>query len=162
MEEGNAEMVKLEGGSVVVDRVKAMTDAGIPVCAHLGLLPQSVHKLGGYKVQGRDPEAADRMKREALELQQAGATVLVLEAIPSTLAAEITRELAIPTIGIGAGPQTDGQVLVLHDMLGIYPKSSPRFSKNFMQDAADIQGAIRAYVDAVKNGSFPAADHSFN
>jgi len=162
VKEGSAEMVKLEGGSVVLDQVKAITDASIPVCAHLGLLPQSVHKTGGYKVQGRDPAAADQMKTDAISLQQAGATLLVLEAIPGSLAADITKELRIPTIGIGAGPDTDGQVLVLQDMLGIYPGKRPKFSKNFMSGAGDIQDAIKAYVDAVKAGSFPSADHSFD
>ncbi|MGW8247055.1 MAG: 3-methyl-2-oxobutanoate hydroxymethyltransferase [Acidiferrobacterales bacterium] len=162
VKEGAAEMVKLEGGSVVLDQVKAITDASIPVCAHLGLTPQSVHKFGGYKVQGRDPAAAEKMKNDALALQQAGATLLVLEAIPRSLAGEITEELKIPTIGIGAGPQTDGQVLVLHDMLGVYPGKRPKFCRNFMPDADDIQGAIKAYVDAVKTGSFPTADHSFD
>lgn len=162
MKEGGAEMVKLEGGAVVADTVKAMTDRGIPVCGHLGLQPQSVFKLGGYKVQGRDRESAERMQRDALALQDAGASLLVLEAVPSKLAALISRELTIPTIGIGAGADTDGQVLVLQDMLGIYPKPSPKFSKNFMQGAADITAAIRAYVDAVRNGQFPAAEHSFD
>jgi len=162
VKEGFAEMVKLEGGAVVLDQVKAITDASIPVCAHLGLLPQSVHKLGGYKVQGRDPVAAEKMLNDAVALQEAGATLLVLEAIPSALAAEITQALRIPTIGIGAGPETDGQVLVLQDMLGIYPGKSPKFSRNFMTGADSIQGAIKAYVDAVKNHSFPAAEHSFD
>lgn len=162
MKEGLAEMVKLEGGTVVLDQVKAITDASIPVCAHLGLLPQSVHKLGGYKVQGRDPAVADQMKKDALALQQAGATLLVLEAIPANLSADITNELTIPTIGIGAGPGTDGQVLVLQDMLGIYPGKRPKFVKNFMSEANDIQGAIKAYVDAVKEGDFPSSEHSFD
>jgi len=162
VKEGFAEMVKLEGGAVVLDQVKAITDASIPVCAHLGLLPQSVHKLGGYKVQGRDPRAAEQMLNDAVALQEAGATLLVLEAIPGVLAAEITQALRIPTIGIGAGPDTDGQVLVLQDMLGIYPRKSPKFSRNFMIGADSIQGAIKAYVDAVKNHSFPTAEHSFD
>lgn len=162
MKEGGAEMVKLEGGAVVSDTVKAMTDIGVPVCAHLGLLPQSLHKLGGYKVQGRDQASADKMKKDALILQEAGATLLVLEAIPAKLAKEITAEVVIPTIGIGAGVDTDGQILVLQDMIGIYPKPSPKFSRNFIEDADDIAGAIRAYVDAVKNKSFPASEHSFD
>lgn len=162
MKEGGAEMVKLEGGAVMADTVKAMTDRGIPVCGHLGLQPQSVFKLGGYKVQGRDRESAERMQRDALVLQDAGVSLLVLEAVPSKLASLISHELTIPTIGIGAGPATDGQVLVLQDMLGIYPKPSPKFSKNFMQGAADIGAAVRAYVDAVRTGQFPAAEHSFD
>jgi len=162
MKEGGAEMVKLEGGAVMANTVKAMTDRGIPVCGHLGLQPQSVFKLGGYKVQGRDKESAERMRRDAIALQDAGASLLVLEAVPRKLAAAISQELAIPTIGIGAGVDTDGQVLVLQDMLGIYPKPSPKFSKNFMQGAADITAAVRAYVDAVRNKQFPAVEHSFD
>jgi len=162
VKEGGAEMVKLEGGAVVLDKVKAITDASIPVCAHLGLLPQSVHKLGGYGVQGRDTAAADQMKKDALALQHAGATLLVLEAIPSKLSLEITQELKIPTIGIGAGAGTDGQVLVLQDMLGIYPRKPARFVKNFMAEANDIQEAIALYVKEVKSGVFPTEEHSFD
>ncbi len=162
MKEGAADMVKLEGGERVVNSVKAMVDSGIPVCAHLGLLPQSVNTLGGYRVQGRDKKSADKMLQDALLLQDAGARLLVLEAVPSSLAKSITNELTIPTIGIGAGPDTDGQILVLQDMIGIYPKESPKFSRNFMRDAADIEGAIRAYVEAVKSRKFPTAEHSFD
>lgn len=162
MKEGGAEMVKLEGGAVVADTVKALSDSGIPVCGHLGLTPQSVHKIGGYKVQGREQDAAEKMQQDALALQDAGATLLVLEAVPRALAKAITRALRIPTIGIGAGIDTDGQVLVLQDMLGIYPKPSPKFCRNFMDGAGDIQGAIRSYVDAVRSGSFPAAEHGFD
>lgn len=162
LKEGQAEMVKLEGGEVVVDTVKALVDSGIPVCAHLGLLPQSVHKIGGYKVQGRDPAAAERMQKDAIALQQAGATLLVLEAVPAHLAKAISIELRIPTIGIGAGVDTDGQVLVLQDMLGIYPKPSPKFSRNFMIGAESVEGAVRSYVDAVKTRQFPSAEHSFD
>ena len=162
MKEGGAEMIKLEGGAAIIDTVRALSDSGIPVCGHLGLTPQSVHKFGGYKVQGREQHAADKMKQDALALQDAGATLLVLEAVPRTLAKAITGALRIPTIGIGAGLDTDGQVLVLQDMIGIYPKPSPKFSRNFMDDAEDIQGAIKSYVEAVRNGSFPATEHSFD
>ena len=121
-----------------------------------------MHKIGGYKVQGREQDAAEKMKQDAQALQQAGATLLVLEAVPRALAKAITEELRIPTIGIGAGSDTDGQVLVLQDMIGIYPKPSPKFSRNFISDAEDIQGAIKSYVEAVRSGSFPAPEHGFD
>jgi 3-methyl-2-oxobutanoate hydroxymethyltransferase len=133
----------------------------MPVCAHLGLTPQSVHQLGGFKVQGRTTEAADQLLRDALALQAAGASVLVLEAIPASLAAHVTTQLAIPTIGIGAGVDCSGQVLVMHDMIGAFPGHRPKFVKDFMQGQSDLAGAFRAYVSAVKSGSFPAAEHSF-
>lgn len=155
-----AHMVKLEGGAVMLDTVQFLTSRGIPVCAHLGLLPQSVNQLGGYKVQGRDLDAAQQLKTDALALQHAGAGLLVLEAIPSALANEVTAALTIPTIGIGAGADCSGQVLVLYDMLGLYPHP-PKFSKNFMQDAGSIPAALSAYVQAVKSGAFPSAEHGF-
>lgn len=161
LKEGGAHMVKLEGGEPMAETIAFLSERGVPVCAHLGLTPQSVHKLGGYKVQGRDEDSAAELMDDAMLLQQAGASVLVLEAVPRTLAADITSALDIPTIGIGAGPDCDGQVLVLQDMLGLYPKPSPRFSRNFMQDADSIAGAVSAYVKAVKDGSFPAAEHCF-
>ena len=133
----------------------------ISVCAHLGLLPQSVNKLGGYKVQGRDEKQAEAMLLDARAMEDAGADILLLECVPSLLAAEITAAVDIPVIGIGAGPQCDAQVLVLYDMLGITPGKRPRFSKDFLQEADDIRGAVRAYVQAVKDGSFPADEHSF-
>lgn len=157
-----AEMVKLEGGAVMAETVHFLVERGIPVCAHIGLTPQSVHALGGYRVQGRDAAGAARMKADARALEDAGAALMVLEMVPSPLAAEITRELRIcATIGIGAGKDCDGQVLVLHDMLGIYPGKKGRFVKDFMAEAQSIEGAVRAYVAAVKDGSFPAPEHCY-
>jgi 3-methyl-2-oxobutanoate hydroxymethyltransferase len=155
-----AHMVKLEGGAVMLETVRFLTSRGIPVCAHLGLLPQSVNQLGGYKVQGRDSVDAQQLTTDAYAMQEAGAGLLVLEAIPAKLAGEVTASLAIPTIGIGAGPDCSGQVLVLYDMLGLYPQP-PKFSKNFMQGAGSIPAALAAYVQAVKSGAFPAPEHSF-
>ncbi|MBK8768577.1 MAG: 3-methyl-2-oxobutanoate hydroxymethyltransferase [Burkholderiaceae bacterium] len=156
-----AQMVKLEGGSWLVETVRFLTDRAVPVCAHLGLTPQSVHQLGGYKTQGKTLEAAAVLKRDALALQAAGATLLVLEAIPAALGKEVTEALTIPTIGIGAGPDCSGQVLVLHDMLDVFPGRKLRFVKNFMAGQSSIQGAVSAYVEAVKAGSFPAPEHCF-
>jgi 3-methyl-2-oxobutanoate hydroxymethyltransferase len=156
-----AQMVKLEGGAWLAPTVRRMTTRGIPVCAHLGLTPQSIHALGGYRVQGRTDEAAAQLKRDALALQEAGATMLVLELVPAALAAEVTRSLAIPTIGIGAGADCSGQVLVLHDMLDVYPGRRPRFVRNFMDGAPSIRAAIEAYVAAVKDRSFPGPEHSY-
>jgi len=161
MGEGGAEVVKLEGGAVMLETVHFLTERGIPVCGHLGLTPQSVHKLGGYRVQGRDSEDAERIHEDALALEQAGAGMLVLEAVPAVLAQRVTTSLSIPTIGIGAGIHCDGQVLVLQDMLGIYPRPSPKFSRNFMEGADSIEAAVRAYVDAVRGGKFPGREHSF-
>ncbi len=158
--EGGAEMVKLEGGTVFSDTVRCLSDHGFPVCAHLGLTPQSIHKLGGYQVQGRDETAAQQILADAKLLQYAGASMLVLECVPHTLAAKVTRELTIPVIGIGAGKQCDGQVLVLHDMLGI-GKHKPRFTRNFMEGAGSIQMALEHYVSAVKKGEFPAPEHQY-
>ncbi len=162
MQEGGAHMVKLEGGAVQADIVRQLTERGIPVCAHLGLQPQSVHKLGGYRVQGRDASAAQVMRDDARALQAAGADILLLECVPATLAVEITLASEIPVIGIGAGPDCDAQVLVLYDMLGITLGKRPKFSKNFMQDNPTPQAAIAAYVHAVKNGIFPAPEHTFS
>jgi 3-methyl-2-oxobutanoate hydroxymethyltransferase len=157
-----AEMVKLEGGEVMAATTHFLVERGIPVCAHIGLTPQSVHALGGYRVQGRGEEAAARMKRDALALEQAGAALMVLEMVPAALAAEITQLLKVcATIGIGAGKDCDGQVLVLHDMLGVYPGKKGRFVRNFMEGAASIDGAVTAYVQAVKDGSFPAPEHTY-
>ena len=161
MKEGGAHMVKLEGGAFMVETVAHLAEHGIPVCAHLGLLPQSVNKLGGYKVQGRDDKQAQAMLKDARAMEEAGADCLLLECVPSVLAAEITAAVSVPVIGIGAGPQCDAQVLVLYDMLGITPGKRPRFSKDFLQEAGDIRAAVRAYVQAVKDGSFPADEHSF-
>ena len=156
-----AQMVKLEGGTEMAETVHFLTARGIPVCGHIGLTPQSVHQLGGYRVQGKNADAAQRLIADALALQQAGAGMIVLEAMPATLATDITAQLTLPTIGIGAGAGCAGQVLVLHDLLGIYPGKRARFVKNFMSGADSIQDAVKHYVNEVKNGSFPAAEHSF-
>jgi 3-methyl-2-oxobutanoate hydroxymethyltransferase len=157
-----AEMVKLEGGEVMAETVHFLVARGVPVCAHIGLTPQSVHALGGYRVQGRDEEGAKHMKADALALEQAGAAMMVLEMVPATLAGEITKMLTVTaTIGIGAGKDCDGQVLVLHDMLGIYPGKKGRFVKDFMAEAQSIDGAVTAYVKAVKDGSFPSPEHTY-
>ena len=161
MKEGLAHMVKLEGGAAMAPTVEFLVERGVPVCGHLGLTPQSVHQLGGYKVQGRGEAAAQRLRDDALALQQAGAALLVLEAVPRALAAQITRELAIPTIGIGAGVDCDGQVLVLQDALGMNPAPA-RFVRNFLAGHDDLGAAIAAYVQAVKDGSFPAAEHGYD
>ena len=161
MRDGHAQMVKLEGGAHRAEAIQHMVNQGIPVCAHLGLTPQSIHHLGGYKVQGKDDRAARAMLQDAQLLQDAGASMLVLECIPAKLAAEITALLTIPTIGIGAGAECDGQVLVLHDMLGVLRGIQPRFSKNYLDGAASIDDAVKAYVDAVRSGAFPAVEHSF-
>lgn len=160
MQAGHAHMVKLEGGAVMADTVAFLTARGVPVCAHIGLTPQSVHQLGGYRVQGRDGAAAATLLADAQALQDAGASALLLEAVPATLAARITQTLTIPTIGIGAGVNCDGQVLVLQDLLGI-SAHRPRFAKNFMHGAADIASAVQAYAAAVRAGTFPAPEHSF-
>jgi 3-methyl-2-oxobutanoate hydroxymethyltransferase len=159
--QAGAHMVKLEGGAWLAETVRFLTERSVPVCAHLGLTPQSVHQLGGYKVQGKTLESADLLKADALALQAAGATLLVLEAIPTALGKETTDLLAIPTIGIGAGPDCSGQVLVMHDLLGVFPGRKARFVKNFMDGQTSIDAAISAYVSAVKDGSFPALEHCF-
>jgi 3-methyl-2-oxobutanoate hydroxymethyltransferase len=156
-----AQMVKLEGGASMVETVRFLTERGIAVCGHVGLTPQSVHQLGGYRVQGKDSADAQRLLQDAVALEQAGAGMLVLEAIPSLLAAEITAQLTIPTIGIGAGAACSGQVLVLHDMLDIYPGKKARFVKNYMQGASSIAQALANYVAEVKTGCFPTKEHSF-
>ena len=155
-----AHMVKLEGGEVMADTVAFLTRRGVPVCAHIGLLPQSVNQLGGYKVQGRDDASAAQILADATVLEAAGAGLLLLEAIPAALARNITETLSIPTIGIGASVDCSGQVLVLYDALGLYPKP-PKFAKNFLLDAGSIEAAARAYVAAVKKRTFPAIEHTF-
>ena len=161
--QAGAHMVKLEGGGWTTEVVRFLVERGIPVCAHLGLTPQTVHALGGYRVQGRSDEAAATLKRDAHELQNAGAAMLVLEMVPAPLASALTQTLThCPTIGIGAGSGTSGQVLVLHDMLGLNLGKMPKFVHNFMQDAGSVRGAMEAYVQAVKNGSFPVnATHAW-
>lgn len=161
MREGFAQMVKLEGGRKQVEIVRHLVDLGIPVCGHLGLIPQSVNQLGGYRVQGRDEAAAKRIIEDAKLLEEAGASLLVLECIPVSLADRITSQLGIPVIGIGAGAGCDGQVLVLYDMLGISFGKAPRFSKNFMIESADVNEAVVSYMNAVRDGSFPAKEHCF-
>jgi 3-methyl-2-oxobutanoate hydroxymethyltransferase len=156
-----ADMVKLEGGTWQIDVIQYLVERSVPVCAHLGLLPQSVHLLGGYKVQGKSKDAAAHMLEQAHACETAGAQMLVLEAIPSTLGEMITKSLRIPTIGIGAGPNCSGQVLVLPDMLGISPGKPPKFVKDFMADHSSIEAAIKAYVKEVKSGKFPGPEHSF-
>lgn len=159
MQNSGAQMVKLEGARVEITRF--LVEQGIPVCGHLGLLPQQINQLGSYKVQGKTAAAADEILENAHSLQQAGASLLVLECVPAALAKTISNELTIPVIGIGAGVDCDGQVLVLYDMLGISIGKSPRFSKNFMQDTNSISDAITAYQLAVKQSQFPTPEHSF-
>jgi len=161
MKQAGANMVKLEGGADQQELVSTLTRLGIPVCAHLGLQPQRVHKLGGYRVQGRDAEVAEKMQQDARVLEQAGADMLLLECVPSALSKQITQQANIPVIGIGAGVDCDGQILVLYDILGISVGKIPRFSKNYMQDNADIAASVKAYVDDVKHGQFPCDEHSF-
>jgi 3-methyl-2-oxobutanoate hydroxymethyltransferase len=155
LQEGAAQAVKLEGGSAAVPTVRLLTEQGVAVCAHLGLLPQSIHRLGGYRFQGRDQASAETIRRDALALEAAGASLLVLECVPAALATEISRSLAIPTIGIGAGNGCDGQVLVLYDMLGLNPGRPPRFSRDFLAGRGSVPQALAAYVAAVREGSFP-------
>lgn len=161
MQEGGAKMVKLEGGAGQVEIVEFLASHDIAVCAHLGLKPQSVHKTGGFRVQGREEAAAEQMKRDAKALQDAGADVVLLECIPSKLGAEITAELHVPVIGIGAGPDTDGQILVLYDILDITPGRKPRFVKNYMAGHDSPLAAIKSYVEAVKTRAYPAPEHCF-
>jgi 3-methyl-2-oxobutanoate hydroxymethyltransferase len=156
-----AQMVKLEGGAEFAETVRFLTQRGVPVCGHLGLTPQSVHKFGGYRVQGKGDEAEQKLIEDAIELESAGAELLVLEAIPARLGEQVTQRLRIPTIGIGAGPGCSGQVLVLHDMLDVFPGKKGRFVRNFMKGAASIGDAAERYVRAVRDGSFPAEEHSF-
>lgn len=161
--QAGAHMVKLEGASWLASTVTQLADRGIPSCVHLGLTPQSVNVFGGYKVQGREQAQADKLLADALALEQAGAAMLLLECVPTTLAAEVTRAAKVPVIGIGAGVETDGQVLVLHDMLGLSLSGrTARFVRNFMHGQPDIASALRAYVSAVKDQSFPASEHGFN
>lgn len=162
MAEGGAQMIKLEGGAEqLVGVVSALTQRGIPVCGHLGLLPQSVHKLGGYRVQGKGQVEADKILQDAISLEQAGADMLVVECIPAVLAKTISEKLTIPVIGIGAGADCDGQVLVLYDMLGITPGKRPRFSHDFLADCGHIPAAITRYVEAVKNSDYPTSEQQY-
>jgi 3-methyl-2-oxobutanoate hydroxymethyltransferase len=156
-----AHIVKLEGGAWLAETVRFLTERAIPVCVHLGLTPQSIHQLGGYKIQGKTVESAAELKADALTLQRAGAAMALLEAIPAALGKSVTEALSIPTIGIGAGPDCSGQVLVMHDVLDVFPGRKPRFVRVFMEGQSSIQGAISAYVRAVKDESFPANEHCF-
>ncbi len=160
--QAGANMVKVEGGHWLLESVKMLTERGIPVCAHLGLTPQSVHVFGGFKIQGRDADNAQRILDEAKALEAAGAQLLVVECIPAPLAKAITEALTIPVIGIGAGADTDGQILVMHDVLGISSGYIPRFSKNYLKQTGEIRSAVRAYIDEVAQGVFPAEEHTFN
>ncbi|GAB4553259.1 MAG: 3-methyl-2-oxobutanoate hydroxymethyltransferase [Geothermobacteraceae bacterium] len=161
IKEGGAQAVKLEGGMNMAETIRALVDIDIPVVGHIGLTPQSIHRMGGYKVQGRQEEQAERLLADARAVEKAGACAIVLEAIPASLAGKITAELAIPTIGIGAGPDCDGQVLVIHDILGLCEKYSPKFVKQYADAATLIRGAVRDYIDEVKKGAFPTEKHSF-
>jgi 3-methyl-2-oxobutanoate hydroxymethyltransferase len=161
--EAGAAMVKIEGAAAhVLEGIAALTARAIPVCAHLGLTPQSVHRFGGFRIQGREPSAADRLLADALAVQAAGAELLVMEGVPVELGRRVTEALAIPVIGIGAGPHCDGQVLVIHDMLGITPGKRPKFSKNFLAGRDSVAAAIGAYAEDVRSGAFPAPEHCFN
>ncbi len=162
MAEGGAAMVKLEGAGPVLEAIDFLSAREIPVCAHLGLTPQSVHKLGGFRVQGRDSDAAAKLREDARAAAAAGAAMLVLECVPRTLAADVRDELAIPVIGIGAGPHCDGQVLVMHDLLGVTPGKRPRFVRDFLRDGGNVSAAFEAYVQAVRGGAFPGPEHGFD
>jgi 3-methyl-2-oxobutanoate hydroxymethyltransferase len=162
VKEGGVAAVKLEGGVHLVETIRAIVDMDIPVVAHIGLTPQSFHRMGGYRVQGKKEEQAAQLLDDARAVQEAGAFAVVLEGIPQKLASRITTELHIPTIGIGAGPHCDGQVLVIHDILGLCEKYSPKFVKRYADGKELISGAVAAYIADVRNGSFPAEEHCFN
>jgi len=159
--QAGAQMIKMEGGTWLSDSISMLVERGLPVCAHLGLTPQSVNQFGGFKVQGRTPKEAKSILADAVEIQDAGASLLVLECIPAHLAADISSKLDIPVIGIGAGAGTDAQVLVMHDLLGL-SQHSARFVQNFMQGQSTIQGALKAFVDAVKSGDYPKEEHTYS
>jgi 3-methyl-2-oxobutanoate hydroxymethyltransferase len=159
--QAGAHMVKLEGGAFMAETTRFLVERGIPVCSHIGLTPQFVNTFGGYRVQGKTEADAERIVSDAQLLANAGASMVLMECVPSALAQRITESISVPTIGIGAGTEVSGQVLVLHDMLGVYPGKKARFVKDFMVEAHSIQGAVAAYVRAVKEGSFPAPEHCF-
>jgi len=161
MKEGGAHMVKIEGGAPQLETVRHLTARAVPVCGHLGLMPQSIHQLGAYRVQGRGDHEGERILNDAAGLQDAGAQMLVLECIPAVLAAEISKALKIPVIGIGSGVEVDGQVLVLYDMLGITLQGTPSFVRDFLAEEGTVQGALAAYVKAVKDEAFPTKAHTF-
>ncbi|HAZ98727.1 MAG TPA: 3-methyl-2-oxobutanoate hydroxymethyltransferase, partial [Halomonas sp.] len=156
-----AELVKVEGEAWMADGIRELTRSGVPVCAHLGLTPQTVYQLGGYKVQGREAAQAEQIIHDATVLVEAGASVILLECVPASLGKAVTEALDVPVIGIGAGPDTDGQILVMHDVLGVTHGRTPRFVKNFMAEASSIQGAFEQYHEAVKSRAFPAPEHCF-
>lgn len=161
--EAGAAMVKIEGAAAhVLEGIAALTARAMPVCAHLGLTPQSVHRFGGFRIQGREQTAADQLVADALAVQAAGAQLLVMEGVPVELGRRVTAAVEIPVIGIGAGPHCDGQVLVIHDMLGVTPGKRPKFSKDFLAGRDSVAAAIRAYADDVRSGAFPAPEHCFN
>lgn len=159
--QAGAQMVKLEGGALMADTVRFLVERGVPVCAHIGLTPQFVNTFGGYRVQGKTESDAERIVNDARALAEAGAAMVLMECVPTALAMRVTAAVPVPTIGIGAGVEVGGQVLVLHDMLGIYPGKKARFVKNFLQEADSIQEAVAAYVRAVKDQRFPAPEHCF-
>jgi len=162
MGEGGAQMVKFEGGEIQADTIEHLSMRGVPVCAHIGLQPQLIHKLGGFKLQGRDSSVAQTMIRDAKLLEESGADVILLECVPSALGAEITANAKVPVIGIGAGPDTDGQILVIYDILGLSPGRKPRFVKDYMDGADTLDAAVADYVAEVRNGRYPAAEHAFS
>lgn len=157
-----ASMVKLEGGEWLMETITGLNQRGVPVCGHLGLTPQSVHVFGGFKVQGRDDLQAELLLEHAIKLAQAGVQLLVLECVPVDLAAKISEQVKIPVIGIGAGPKTDGQILVMHDMFGISANYMPKFSKNYLEVSGDMRLAVKQFIDEVRQGAFPSELHSFN
>jgi len=161
VKEGGAHAVKLEGGEQIAETVRSLVAMDIPVMGHVGLTPQSVHRMGGFKVQGKEAEAAERIFADAVAVAEAGAFAVVLECVPALLARRITEEINVPTIGIGAGPDCDGQVLVIHDILGLCEKYSPKFVKRFADIGDTVRGGIADYIREVKDGTFPAAEHSF-
>jgi len=161
VKESSVEAVKLEGGSVICPTIRRIVDVGIPVMGHLGLTPQSIHKFGTYQVRATDPEEADEVRRDAVALQNAGVFGIVIEKVPAALAAEVARSVDVPVIGIGAGAGCDGQILVTHDMLGIYTKFHPRFVRRYAELARDMQAAFEHYVRDVRNGEFPSAEESY-
>jgi 3-methyl-2-oxobutanoate hydroxymethyltransferase len=162
MQDGGASMVKLEGGALQVRTVEFLAARDIPVCAHIGLTPQSIHKLGGFKVQGREQKAAEQMLADAHALQEAGADIVLLECVPSVLGKAIAAALSVPVIGIGAGPDVDGQILVLYDILSVTPGRKPRFARDFLAESKGVLDALARFVAAVKDGSYPAAEHCFS
>lgn len=159
--QAGAEMVKLEGGAFMAETTRFLVERGIPVCSHIGLTPQFVNTFGGYRVQGKTDAAAERLINDAIALSEAGASLILMECVPADVAKRVSAAISVPTIGIGAGVHVGGQVLVMHDLLGVYPGKKARFVKNFMEGADSIQSAVKAYVQAVKTGEFPGPEHSF-